>query len=182
MDKEIALIRPCSWEEVFLTWYHNEGDKQHWIDLAKSRGFASWAEWRLSGYAHPFECEKAEWGLYEITNPSEVISTWYGGPFRTMIERHYQGDKTRRFSQLAKQADILENQTVIEMVENYPQDTVISALQLSDGSIVVIEGNHRCYALAVMAAQKKPFQGTLTFAIGKSTLSELPIVGQNTAS
>ncbi len=182
METGIQLIRPCSWEEVFLTWYQNEGDKQHWIDLAKSRGFASWAEWRLKGYAHPVECEKAQWGLYEISNPSEVISEWYGGPFRTMIDLYYKGDKEKRFAELALDRQVLENDAVKKFLENYPQESVISALQLGDGKIVVVEGMHRCFALAVMAAQNKPFQGSLTFAIGKSNLSELPIVGKNTKS
>ena len=178
MDPRIQLIRACSWEEVFLTWYKNEGEKQNWNELAKSRGFASWAQWRLEGYAHPFECQKADWGLYEISNPSEVISQWFGGPFRTMIERHYDGEHTKSFSQLAARPEILDNPTVQDMIVNYPVETVISALQLTDGRIVVIEGSHRCFALAVMAAQGKPFSGTLTFAIGKSTLTELPVVGQ----
>lgn len=182
MDSRIQLIRPCSWEEAFLTWYDNEGDKQVWIDLAKSRGFASWAQWRLEVYARPFQCEKADWGLYEISNPSEVISEWYGGPFRTMIDEYYGEEKIKRFDELAKQTKVLENDAVKKFLENYPGESVISALELSDGKIVVVEGMHRCFALAVMAAQNKPFQGSLTFAIGKSNLSELPIVGKNTTS
>ncbi len=182
MDSQIQLIRKCLWEEVFLNWYKNEGDKAHWIELAKSRGFASWAQWRLEGYAYPFECEKAEWGLYEVSNPSEVVSQWFGGPFKTMIDRHYQGAKTKRFVELALQPDVFENKTVKEMVSEYPKKTIICALELKDGQIVVIEGMHRSFALSVMAAQEKPFPGKLMFAIGKSSLSELPIVGQNTKS
>lgn len=60
MDKRIKLIRKCEWEEVFLLWYKNEGERENWNRLAKERGFASWADWRLKGYARRFECEKAE--------------------------------------------------------------------------------------------------------------------------
>jgi hypothetical protein len=64
-------------------------------------------------------------------------------------------------------------------MENYPKNSVITALQLSDGRIFVIEGSHRACALALMLKEGKSFYGKLVFAIGRSKLSELPPVGQN---
>jgi hypothetical protein len=179
-DENIKLIRQCEWEEVFLSWYESEGKNSNWINLAKERGFASWADWRLKGYAQRFECAKAVWGLYEISNPSEVVSSWFGGPFRTWIERYYNGAKTKQFSELAEQPSIFNLEAVKSMAENYPKDTIIAALELSDGRIFVIEGSHRACALALMAKNGKPFSEKLIFAIGKSSLSELPPVGENT--
>jgi len=181
MNEQIKLIRQCEWEEVFLLWFENEGKTSHWAELAKERGFASWAEWRLKGYARRFECEKAAWGFYEVSNPSEVVLSWFGGPFRTWIERHYDGEKTKSFSELASRSDISNHATVRAMTENYPKDSVISALELSDGRIFVIEGMHRTCSLAVMAKENKSFADKLIFAIGRSQLSELPAVGQNTS-
>lgn len=173
------LLRPVTWEEVFLEWYKNEGENPDWIALAKQRGFASWADWRVNGYARRFECEKAEWGLYEINNPSEIISGWFGGPFRSWIERHYDNEKTKSFTELAQRPEIIALPTIQRRVKEYPAQSIITALQLPDNRIFVIEGMHRACALARMAAEGRPYPSTLTFAIGKSTLMELPPAGKN---
>ncbi|MFH0852518.1 MAG: hypothetical protein V1845_02865 [bacterium] len=181
MNEQIKLIRECEWEEVFLCWYKSEGEKANWNQLAKERGFASWAEWRIKGYARRFECAKASWGFYEVLDPSLVVCDWFGGPFRTWIERQYDGEKTKSFSDLASRAAIANNVTIRAMMENYPKESVVSALHLSDGRIFVVEGMHRTCALALMGKEGNPFSDKLIFAIGKSQLSELPAVGQNTS-
>jgi hypothetical protein len=179
-DKRIRLIRRCGWEEIFLEWYKNEGEMPGWINLAKERGSASWAEWRLKGYAERFDCRNARWGFYEIFNPGEVVLSWFGGPFRTWIERHYDKEKTKTFAELAVRPDIINLDAIKSMMADYPKNSVITALELADGRIFVIEGSHRACALALMAKQKKLFPKKLIFAIGKSKLSELPPVGKNT--
>jgi hypothetical protein len=179
-DQSLQLIRPLCWEEVFLFWYESEGKNPNWINLAKERGFASWADWRLKGYAERFQCAQANWGLYEIKNPGEVVSDWYGGPFRTWIERHYNGAKTKTFGELAKQEDVFNHPGIKSMADNYPKDSIITALKLADGRIMVIEGSHRACALALMSKNEQDYPGKLIFAIGESSLSDLPTVGQNT--
>ena len=179
-NPSIKLIRNINWEEVFLLWYKNEGETQNWINLAKERGFASWAEWRLEGYAKRFKCDEAKWSLYEISNPAKFVSTLFGGPFRTWIERHYEGEKTKQFSKLASQNDVINNHGVQGLINNYPENTTIHCLEIGN-KIFTIEGSHRCCALAIMHAQKLPTPKKLTFAIGKSSLSELPTVGQHTS-
>lgn len=177
--ENIKLIRKSEWEEVFLEWYKNEGNNQGWINLAKERGFASWADWRLNGYAKRFECAKASWGFYEISDPCEVILNWYGGPFRSWIERYYDNEKTKSFGELALRFDVKENPGVNARLKNYPKDSVISVLKLKNGKIFVIEGMHRTCALAIMAKEGKPLKDKLIFAIGESQLAELPAVGKN---
>lgn len=176
----MQLIRPCSWEEVFLSWYQNEGENPNWIKLAQERGFASWADWRINGYAKRFDCANAEWGIYEIENSSEAIASWYGGPFRTWIERFYDGAITKTLAELADHPGILEHKGVRSISESYPRETMITALELSDGRMMVIEGMHRACALALMRKEGRPFEGTLKFLIGKSSLSTLPPAGENT--
>ena len=179
MNQEIKLIRKCEWEEVFLIWYKNEGESESWNRLAKERGFASWADWRLNGYAKRFDCSQAEWGLYEIANPAEVVASWCGGPFRTWIDEYYAGEKTKSFAELSDSPKIGSHIGVKSMANNYPASSMITALELSDGRIFVIEGMHRSCALALMLKDKQVAPEKLIFAIGKSKLSELPPVGQN---
>ncbi len=181
MDSRISLIRTCEWEEVFLEWYKNEGKNPDWQVLAQERGFSNWAEWRLRGYAERFKCREVDWGLYEITDPSEVISGWYGGPFRTWIERYYDGLRRVQFAMLAEREDLRSLKKIISIMEEYPTDSVITALELPDGTIQVIEGMHRSVALSIMARAGKFFHGKLNVAIGKTTVAELPEVGLNTS-
>jgi hypothetical protein len=179
MNGQIKLIRKCEWEEVFLSWYKNEGERKNWKAIAKERGFESWADWRLNGYARRFECAKADWGLYEIENPSKIVSGWFGGPFRSWIEKFYNNDKTKSFGELATNSNIANYPPIKSMAKKYPVDSVITALELKNKKIFVIEGMHRSCALALMQKQGKPFSGKLIFAIGKSNLSALSAVGKN---
>lgn len=174
--KNIKLIRPLEWEEVFLFWYQNEGTQASWLKHAKERGFESWAEWRLT-YTKLFECAESKWGLYEITNPAKVVSDFYGGPFRAWINRFYEGAKEKSFSELASMQTIQDHKTIKSMVKNFPQDQKIVCLNLG-GKIYTIEGTHRCCALAIMHRKKLKSPEKLLIAIGESSLSELPIVGR----
>lgn len=173
------MIRHCSWEEVFLEWYKNEGNRENWNALAKERGYASWADWRVNGYARRFECANADWGFYEISDPASVVSNWYGGPFRSWIERHYGGEKTRTFAELAAKEGIVAHDGIRSIMAQYPKETVISALELADGRIFVVEGMHRSCALVLMEREGLTVPDKLIFAIGKSALRELPPVGKN---
>ncbi len=181
MDSRISLLHTCEWEEVFLEWYKNEGENSDWQVLAQERGFNSWAEWRLKGYAERFKCREAGWGLYEITDPLAVISGWYGGPFRTWIERYYDGLKRVKFTTLAEREDLRSLKKITSIMEEYPADSVITALELPDGTIQVIEGMHRSVALSIMARAGKSFDGKLIVAIGKTIMTELPEAGLNTS-
>ena len=175
---DIRLIRQINWEEVFLFWFQCEGNNENWINLARQRGYSSWAEWRLESYANPFECQKADWGLYEVTDPARVVSFFYGGPFRTWIERYYNNNKEKPFFELAKRKDIVENTAIQSMINNFPTDKMITCLEVKD-KIYTIEGMHRCCALAIMNEQTIRSLNKLHIIIGKSPLASLPVVGQN---
>lgn len=175
-NKNIKKIRDLEWEEVFLFWYMNEGQSEYWIELAKERGFDSWADWRLS-YTGPCDCANTEWGLYEISNPEKVISGFYGGPFKTWIENVYDGERKKSFKEIAKSKIVINNSKINEIVNNFSLDNTIIALQVKE-KIYVIEGMHRCCALALMAEQNKQVSKKIRVAIGISLLDEIPIVGR----
>ena len=173
----LNAVRDLIWEEVFSMWYENEGTNENWAKLASKRGYASWAQWRYFGYAMPFECKNAKWGLYEVSNPTEAIGHFFGAPFRTWIERHYEGEKTRQFSELAKRQEIRDHEAVKSMIKNFPKEKTILCL-LVGARFFVIEGMHRSCALAVMHDKGIKLDEKLTLAIGMSDLKELPVVGQ----
>lgn len=181
LAKDFNLIRQLTWEEVFLFWYLNEGGKKNWQQLARKRGYASWAEWRLRGYAEPFKCAKTEWGLYQIDKPAETFSHFYGGPFRTWVEKYYHDQPTKSFVELVENNEIVQKDAVQKMQTDFPIHSVICCLEVGE-RIFVIEGMHRACALALMHKNGYELSQPLIVAIGQSKLKQLPLVGQNTSS
>ena len=167
-----------SWEEVFEFWYDNEGSSENWKNVAKKRGFPSWAEWRKQNYARPLGLKTASWGYYEIDKPAEVIADFFGGPFRTWIENYYDNEKTKRISELIKVPEIREHQGIQAMKDNFPKNNIIICLR-HKGEFYVIEGMHRACALALMNEEKDYSIKKMHFAIGESKIETLPIVGHN---
>lgn len=174
MNSNIELIRKLKWEEVFLFWYLNEGERENWKNLAKERGFASWADWRLTACAKKLKCQDVDWGLYEVIAPGKVISKFYGGQFRVWTENYYSGEETKSFKDLSSLEEIINNPTINAMMDNFPVDKTIICLELADGRIFTIEGMHRCCALALMERQGKPTPKSLRVIIGKTELKEFP--------
>lgn len=175
-SQNIKLIRKLKWEEVFTFWYKSEGKRENWIELAKKRGFASWAEWRLNSYAIPLGCRDADWGLYTVSNPTQTISKFFGGPFRTWVEKFYNGKEKMLFAELALLPEIKSQNAVAEMAKNFPQDKVITCLAVGN-EIFTIEGMHRSCALALKNQRGEELKNNLQFAIGISSLKKLPVVG-----
>lgn len=176
-NKNFKLIRNLAWEEVFLFWYKNEGVNKSWINLAKKRGFNSWADWRINSYIKPFKCAQATWSLYQVNNPSQVVPNFYGGPFKAWIKHYYEGKREKIFNELASQDNIVKNKSIQNIIKKFPKDSVIICLEVGN-KIYTIEGMHRCCALSTMKAQKKLAPRKMNFIIGKSKLKRLPIVGQ----
>lgn len=176
INKKLKLIRKISWEEAFLFWHESEGQNKSWINLAKKRGFETWADWRVREYAKPFACDQANWGLYEIKNPADIIQDFYGGPFRAWIKYYYDGKKEKKFSAIIRHKDIVKNKNIKALLKNFPKDTILIALEV-EKKIYIIEGMHRLSALALLGQEKKAGPQKIYLALGKSKLKQLPIVG-----
>lgn len=176
-NKNIKLIRNLNWEEVFGFWCESEAKQENWIELAKKRGFASWADWRLNAYAIPFGCRDADWGLYEVSNIVETVSGFYGGPFKTWVEKYYHGKETMKFDELLKIRELKEDKTVVRISQDFPMDKIITCLAINE-DVFVIEGMHRSCALALLHQEGKELSEKLLIAIGKSKLDKLPFVGK----
>ena len=167
-----------SWEDVFRFWHDNEGSSENWKRAAEERGFSTWAEWRKQAYARPLGCETASWGFYEIAKPAKVVADFFGGPFRTWVEKYYDNEKTKKINELVKVPEIREHQGIQAMKDNFPQKNIIICLR-HKGEFYVIEGMHRACALALMHEEKNYSIKKMFFAIGESKIESLPIVGRN---
>jgi len=174
--EQYKWIRELSFADVFEIWRRNEEGKEQWESHARERGFRGWEEWRMR-YVKALGLRKRHWSLYQVINPLAVVPKWRGGPFKTWMERHYGGIFTPTFAQLAKQPDMQKHAGPKEAQGAFPRTTTVIAL-FRDGQLVVIEGMHRCVAIALAARVGRPIETSLFAALADASGEELKPVGQ----
>ena len=171
----LTLIEPLTWDQVFALWRDGEAALPRWINHYKSGGFASWDEWR-SNTLKDVQYATLSWKLFRLENPVDSVPHFSGGPFRAWIKNYYQGRRTRTFEELAQDPKIQNNAIVKEMAAAFPAATNLVGLQVN-GQIFIIEGMHRCCALAVMAAQKMELRSEVRIALAPYA-GEIPEMGR----
>ena len=176
MREIFSFIRDIAWEEVFEFWRENEGDDSKWGPHAKKRGFDSWEEWR-STYVSPLKLNDRKWTLCRVTDPILSVPSFCGGPFNGWIENVY-GDagNTPTFEIIAQKLDEMKHEGVRSLLDSFPNRTTVIGVMRGD-DIVIVEGMHRCAAIALAAAEGITVETELQLALGSELPGELPIVG-----
>ncbi|HVB34699.1 MAG TPA: hypothetical protein VNJ52_10055 [Patescibacteria group bacterium] len=177
-DACLKPVRPLAWADVFSLWREAESKLPHWIEHYTKSGFESWDAWRTNTLKE-LDCRDLQWSLFEITVPLRVVPSLLGGSFRPWIARYYEGAKHRTFRELAKHPAVRENAIIREMVTNFPKETYLVGLRTERG-IIVIEGMHRCCALAIAAENGKPMESRIFIALAEFE-GELPEMGRATS-
>lgn len=176
MQKDsLSFIEPLTWDEVFALWRAGEAALPRWIDHYKSGGFASWDEWRRNTL-RDVQYATLSWKLFKLENPTDTVLHFFGGPFRAWIKNNYQGSRARSFEELANDPKIQNNEIVKEMVADFPAVTNLVGLQVEE-KVFIIEGMHRCCALAVMAMQKMELRSKVLIALAPHS-GEIPEMGR----
>ncbi|MBI4457661.1 hypothetical protein HY633_01715 [Candidatus Uhrbacteria bacterium] len=168
----LRLIRRLEWPEVFEIWRVNEEHRDGWKTHYKERGFASWEDWRMSA-AKAFGLPELSWNLYEIFSPSETVPTFHGGPFRSWIERFYGGLVMPSFAELIANRELRAHGGVLAMIENFPENTVITGV-LTDVGVVIAEGMHRCCAVTLAAASGRDIARGMRIALADYGSRRMP--------
>lgn len=172
----LKLVRPISWDEIFEIWKKGESQQESWKKHWESRGFESWDEWREM-YISPLTPKDLKWFLFEIENPTNDVPNFYGVPSRSWIEKAYQGEKTKRLGDILKLPIIADNDKIISIKQNFPQETCITGI-ISEDNIIIYEGMHRSSAIASWDSSKQfPFKVFIALALWDK--EELPTVGGN---
>ena len=172
--EELKYIRPVTWSETLASWGEGEAQLPRWIEHYKKRGFGSWEEWRSDSVKdlHP---EKLNWTLYEIVDNSVVVD-FYAGPFRSWQKKYYGNKDILQFKELAQNSNLQNDSNINEIIENFPKESVLIGLQ-KGSRIIIIEGMHRCSALAVSKEKGNPVDFKLCIILAEY-LDELPTLGQ----
>jgi hypothetical protein len=170
---KLRLVKSISWDEVFLMWKKQEEELPYWIAHYKERGFNSWQDWRTASFKD-LHLELLEWNLYEIPQPLDTVPMFRSGPFMAWIKKYYNGNKTVTFETLAKDSDIQDRAHINEIVQKFPENSVFVGLE-NMNDIVIIEGLHRCCALAVAKMKKVDLKRKVFIACAQFP-KEIPIL------
>jgi len=180
LSKNLVKIKELKWNDVFEIWRKNEDyHNSHWVSLWQERGFKSWEDWRMT-YAERFELPKLnDWVIYDINNPLEFIPQICGGSFSSWLERYYNGENNPTFAQIAQHPDVQSHQGIIKFMEDFPAETIISGVILGN-KIVVVEGMHRCVAIALAVLKGQKIETKMQICLANHYLDKLPVAGKNT--
>jgi len=171
----LKFIGPTIWDYIFDEWRKGEEYQKSWQEHWEERGYASWNEWRTA-YVAPLQPEKLEWFLYEISNPTEILPEFYGVPSKTWVEKAYGGETTKKLKDIAHLSIIAENEKIKDIIKNFPEETLLTAI-LQDDKIILVEGMHRANALVNWNLPEPP-KSKVLLAITEWN-KEIPILGSS---
>ncbi len=172
---ELEFIKDLGWAEVFEIWRQNEEPRQNWKDYYTSKGFSSWEEWRTE-YTEPFRCPEAKWVLYKMIDPVRDIIYVNGGPFRSWKEQLYGEKDSLTFKELADLPESQKRLNAEDFLKNFPKSTTITGM-IVGGEIYIIEGMHRCLAMALANQERMKLETEVFIALAESPGGKLPIIG-----
>jgi len=181
LDRNVFLsMNKLGGDEVFEYWRSNEINELHWVEYWKSKGFKSWEEWRRK-YAQEFKLRDREWVFCRILDPVNNIPFFKGGPFSSWVKNFYHGLPAPTFDWIVRENIIMEsNDTVVSMARNFPSRSILTGLYTRDG-VKIIEGMHRCCAVASMRRQGRELTGEVYICLALAYDEELSIKGGFTA-
>ena len=168
-------IKTLSWADVFSLWRDGESQLPRWITHYRNSGFASWDAWRTNTLRDLHHQDLA-WTLFELIDPTAHVPDFIGGPFRPWITRYYEGAKSRTFREIVQNRALRSNPIVHEMLANFPKETYLVGLETAQG-LVVIEGMHRCCALALAAESNAAIESRVFIALAPYS-GEIPEMGR----
>ena len=174
-DEFLKPVKTLSWSEVFSIWRDGESFLPRWIAHYRNSGFASWDAWRTNTLKD-LRYDGLSWVLFEIVDPLRHVPDFLGGPFRAWIAKYYDGRDSPAFREIVKTPALRGNQIVQEMAAQFPHETCIIGLQ-TDRGIVVIEGMHRCCALALVAETTQRIDSKVLIALARYS-GEVPEMGR----
>ena len=169
LQQGLTPIQPLTWEQTFAFWRESEGSNPEWLAVANERGYATWEEWRKA-YVAPFKLDQRVWGLYRVDDPIRTVPQFRGGPFQGWVERFYHG-----CSRIAEELFAQGNGRALSLKDTFPRQTTVIGVMTND-DVVIVEGMHRCSAIASAAADGTPIQTNLSIALGSKLPGDLDVI------
>lgn len=152
----LTQIKSLAPQEVFETWRNIEESVEHWTGVWQSKGFKSWEDWRRATHAPLFE-KQLNWNLYKINEPLKSVPQWQAGMFHVWNKCFYNSfnEQPPLLKDLLTHPGVHNHWYIREIANNFPASTTLTALNMPNGDIVLVEGMHRACAIAMLAHDNK---------------------------
>jgi len=178
--KGLSYQSEVSWEDVFALWQEHEGTREDWQQVAKEKGWPSWAEWR-DAWVGNFDAQNRKWKRYVIDHPLEMVPTFRVGPTQAW-QRNFPEEESNQhtFAYLVERVSYEQNKKVRALLENFPSPSEFIGILMPDKSITAIEGHHRATALALAVQQGRDmiFQQLPTIVLTEFRSGEEELLGK----
>jgi hypothetical protein len=164
-------LEATAWPAVFDDWERREVViwDRHW----QERGYTSWREWRsrsLEAYGYAaLGLEALEWTIHRVAAPLRTVPDICSGPYKGWARYHPDGRReSRSFRDIVRHPEAGENGAIRTALSRFRKGIPERIIGLRDpeGTVLLIEGHHRCAALA-MVAGSLAFAADLTIALGE---------------
>lgn len=174
-----------SWENVLQDWQASE--EEAWRLVYAERGFATWREWRES-YVHDLRLDTREWSEELVVDPHRVVPGYAIGGYKGWKRYRPARKDVATYADIVRppvpgepsyagedREDVRTNGKVFALIGEL-RDATILALRCGDLT-VVLDGSHRCAAIAIEAVDDRRSAFTLrvrsaAFAPEERTLLE----------
>ncbi len=159
----LRALRGLAWSEIVDAWERQEARQPGWIRYFRGKGFTTWRAWRMHAM-RSFRPATRAWTLYRVENPTRTIPAWWGGPFRGWRSQYYRGKSTMRFADLARLRALQRHGKIRSVQRHFPKRTRMFGVLLH-GRVFVLDGMHRCVAVALSAREQKTVSSTVDIAL-----------------
>lgn len=171
----LTFIRELGWPDVMDIWRSAEAGLAHWEALFSARGFSSWDEWRET-YLQPLGLAARCWDLWQIDDPTKTVPDFICPPVRSLVHTLYQGNPRPTFAELVTYLGASEHQSTPAIMRAFPATTTVIGV-LNDDGLVIVDGLHRCSAVALKARGSSCIEADLKIALARYEAGRLPFFG-----
>lgn len=168
--------QPTSWEEIFDVWQKREANIPGWKEHWEEQGYKTWDAWRKATHAAIFEKKDLQWKYFKIRDPLMSVPNFRIGTFRGWNQTYAEGKQSPTFADVADNPKLAENEKVQAIMADFPKETEIIGIVVG-GEIVVVEGMHRCSAIALAAKEGRAIDTEMTIALAEYPGKEVPKFG-----
>ncbi len=165
-------------DDVFKIWLDAEVGQVEGKDIlptAKSKGYDSISEWRLSS-ALRLGMDKKTWSLESIVDPNAVLPKIIIGPYQGW-SKFFDNKLTTSFESALENKEFFDwcssHDRIIPLSKNFPLPTTIILFRKENGDLIHIEGGHRICAVAY----KKKIGSPIVFDSPDSVTAAIAPIG-----
>ena len=172
LHDELGHSRPQPWVEILQAWQEDE-ERPNSRSVYMQNVGQDWLGWR-NAIILPLHLDKLEWNLYTITDPAKTIPHFRGGPFTPWQELYYGDKETPTFEEIVtNSASDVQSRDKFRDILSSPEPLNLIGI-IKDDDVYIVEGMHRCVAIALAACRNQPVNNEVRISLAVSNLLELP--------